>query len=117
MRPIAMKLLGVLLLSSLGACYIGPGPVRYESDGPYGAAGVDCTIDAACNYNFGYGYGRGYSCYPYRAFDYGTRRPGQLYMPSSRPGPSHSRGGTGESHQHGTSSQGSHSQGSHGGHR
>jgi hypothetical protein len=117
MRPIAMTLLSVLLLSSLGACYIGPGPVGYESDRPYGAAGVEGTIDAACNYDYGYGYGRGYSFYPDRVFDYRTCRPGQRYIPSSRPGPSHSRGGAGGSPQHGSSSQGSHSQGSHGGHR
>lgn len=120
MRRLAARLLGLVLLASLGACCIDPGAGRYASEGACYPSYYDYPVGAAVDY--GYGYGPGYaSCRTYRTYTDRTYGPCRRYAPSPCPRPSFSRGvghaGSGGGHFQGSLSHGSPSQGSHGGHR
>jgi len=116
MRLIAMRIMGLALLSSLGACCIEPCGARYFSDGPYYASCSDYSVGGTCDW----GYGRGYSAHVYRAPGYRHYGPGLACPPGTRPKPTSTHGGghggNGGGHPQGSHPQGSHSGGSHGGH-
>lgn len=122
MRTMGMKILGLLLLSSLGACCIEPVGGRYVADGPACVSYVDTAIGVAC----GLSYSRGSSVHVYRASGPAPapvcRAPAPAPGPCPRPPVSHGGGhgngnGNGNGHSQGSHSQGSHSQGSRGNHR
>jgi hypothetical protein len=116
MRKLAM-LLGMLLTSSLGACYIAPGPMGYVSEGP-----CYTTCDYPAGASFTYVNGRRYySCPSYSV----PCPPGRQQVHAPCPGPfspgagGHHGGGSDHGqggHSQGSPSHGSHGQGSHGNH-
>ena len=119
MREMMTMILGLILLTSLGACSIEPGADRYISDDPYYSCYATYSIGGACDWRSG----NPNSCSPHYCrpgyYRYGgAYRP---YAPGARGNSSSPRwggfGGSGGGFSHGSHSSGSHSSGSHGGHR
>jgi hypothetical protein len=117
MRAIAARLLGVILLSFVGGCCIRPIGGYYSYRGP---AEVVCTEAPYCNYGSYYHRSAPHAnatCPPsgvstYRAPSHSPHpAPGPSHGPSGSHGGGHTGGNSGSPH------PGSHSEGSHGGHR
>ena len=110
MRPL-MRVLGVVLFASLGACCVEPGGYAY--DGGYCSSSCDYSLDVRVDHC---GYRRISPCRPTPVQGFRSTGPSHPYMPSSRPGHSFSHGG-GHVASGGSHGQGGQSGGSHGGHR